>query len=100
MDLIDDDEGGHPEEEAVEDGVEVDEDDRPSSQLQNLAPVDHDFCGDIDDDDVDDEGVDDMTLVLGSYQNNLCSSMRTTISKEKPHTGAKTPAYALIAQTV
>ena len=51
MDLIDVDEGGHPEEEAVEDGVEVDEDDRPSSQLQNLAPVDHDFCGDIDDDD-------------------------------------------------
>ena len=42
----------------------------------------------------DHEGVDDMTLVLGSYQNNLCSSMRTTISKEKPHTGAKTPALA------
>ena len=55
MDLIDDDEGGHPEEEAVEDGVEVDEDDRPSSQLQNLAPVDHCFCGDIDDDDDDDQ---------------------------------------------
>ena len=30
--------GGDPEEEAVEDGVEVDEDDRPPSQLQNLTP--------------------------------------------------------------
>ena len=33
-----DGEGGDPEEEAVEDGVEVDEDYRPSSQLQNLTP--------------------------------------------------------------
>ena len=33
-----DEQGGDPEEEAVEDGVEVDEDDRPPSQLQNLTP--------------------------------------------------------------
>ena len=41
--------GGHPEEEAVEDGVEVGEDDRPSSQLQNLTP-DVIFTFDVDDD--------------------------------------------------
>ena len=60
MEIIHDD--GHPEEEAVEDGVEVDEDDRPSSQLQKLAPVDHDNCAYKTLSDLDD--VDDMTVVV------------------------------------